>query len=46
MWRGSIRAVKRYLADGAWYGEADMESGKRTATEFGVPHAFSQPFLR
>jgi glycosyl hydrolase family 47 len=40
MWRSSIRAVNRHLSDGAWYGEADMESGKRTATEFGALHAF------
>src|SRR5216684_4109527 len=29
MWRSSIAAVNKYLADGAWYGEADMNSGKR-----------------
>src|SRR4051794_20192782 len=40
MWRTSIKAVNRYLADGAWYGEVDMETGKRTAPEFGALHAF------
>ena len=40
MWRHSISAVNRYLADGQWYGEADMNTGKRTATEFGALHAF------
>jgi mannosidase alpha-like ER degradation enhancer 2 len=40
MWESSIRAVNKYLADGAWYGEADMNSGKRTATQFGALHAF------
>ncbi|HEX9501962.1 MAG TPA: glycoside hydrolase family 47 protein, partial [Thermoanaerobaculia bacterium] len=40
MWESSIRAVNKYLADGAWYGEADMNSGKRTATQFGSLHAF------
>jgi mannosidase alpha-like ER degradation enhancer 2 len=40
MWKTSIRAVNKHLADGAWYGEADMETGKRTAPEFGALHAF------
>lgn len=40
MWETSIRAVNKYLADGAWYGEADMVTGKRTATQFGALHAF------
>ncbi|HLI65301.1 MAG TPA: glycoside hydrolase family 47 protein, partial [Caulobacteraceae bacterium] len=44
MWRTSIAAVNRYLADevagGLWYGEADMTSGRRTATRFGALHAF------
>src|SRR6266550_4403219 len=40
MWNESIGAVNKYLADGAWYGEADMETGKRTATQFGALHAF------
>src|SRR6202140_4570452 len=40
MWNESIGAVNKYLADGAWYGEANMETGKRTATQFGALHAF------
>jgi ER degradation enhancer, mannosidase alpha-like 2 len=40
MWKTSIRAVNKYLGDGDWYGEVDMESGKRTAPEFGALHAF------
>lgn len=40
MWRTSIAAANQYLADPPWYGEADMETGKRTATEFGALHAF------
>ena len=38
------RALDAYLADeisgGLWYGEANMETGKRTATTFGALHAF------
>jgi mannosidase alpha-like ER degradation enhancer 2 len=44
MYRESIAAVNRYLADeaatGLWYGEANMETGERTATTFGALHAF------
>ncbi|HEV2720078.1 MAG TPA: glycoside hydrolase family 47 protein [Thermoanaerobaculia bacterium] len=40
MWRTSIRALNNYVADGDWYGEVDMETGKRTAPEFGALHAF------
>lgn len=44
MWRESVRALNRHLADkapsGLWYGQVDMHSGKRTATEFGGLHAF------
>jgi mannosidase alpha-like ER degradation enhancer 2 len=44
MWRESIAAVNRYLADdgpdGLWYGEADMTTGARTATTYGALHAF------
>jgi len=40
MWRSSIAAVNKYLADGPWYGDADMNSGKRTAPQFGALHAF------
>lgn len=44
MWRESVGALNRYLLDrtptGLWYGEVDMHSGNRTATEFGALHAF------
>lgn len=44
MWRESVRALNKYLADnthtGLWYGQVDMETGKRTATEWGSLHAF------
>lgn len=44
MWQSSQRAMNTYLADdtstGFWYGEADMNTGKRTATQFGALHAF------
>jgi mannosidase alpha-like ER degradation enhancer 2 len=40
MWNESIDAVNKYLADGAWYGEANMQTGKPTATHFGALHAF------
>lgn len=44
MWRESIRAVNRYLADDTrtelWYGHADMHTGRRTATTFGALDAF------
>src|SRR4051794_9851693 len=44
MWKESVRALNKYLADsastGLWYGQVDMETGKRTATEWGSLHAF------
>ena len=44
MWRTSIRALNEHLADdapsGFWYGQVDMNSGTRTASEFGALHAF------
>jgi mannosidase alpha-like ER degradation enhancer 2 len=44
MWRASIDAIDEHLADeasgGLWYGQVDMVSGKRTASEFGALHAF------
>ncbi len=44
MWNESIAAINKYLADtttGAlWYGQADMDTGKRTSTEFGSLDAF------
>jgi mannosidase alpha-like ER degradation enhancer 2 len=44
MWLESIAAVNRHLADDAggelWYGHADMETGRRTATSYGALDAF------
>jgi len=44
MWSESLRALNAHLADeapsGLWYGEVDMNSGKRAASEFGALHAF------
>jgi ER degradation enhancer, mannosidase alpha-like 2 len=44
MWRSSIEALNKYLADetasGLWYGYVDMNTGKRTATHFGALDAF------
>lgn len=52
MWRESIPAINQYLADEAkgaigkrtnrelWYGHADMNTGKRTATTYGALDAF------
>lgn len=44
MWRSSRTAVDRYLADEAdgrlWYGHADMNTGRRTATTYSALAAF------
>lgn len=44
MWKEAKRALDRHLADrapsGLWYGQVDMETGRRTASEFGALHAF------
>jgi mannosidase alpha-like ER degradation enhancer 2 len=44
MWRESVAAVDRYVADEAggrlWYGQVDMDTGRRTGTEFGALEAF------
>jgi mannosidase alpha-like ER degradation enhancer 2 len=44
MWQESLRAIDKYLADqqptGLWYGQADMNSGKRTHTYYGALDAF------
>jgi hypothetical protein len=44
MWDTSIPAVNKYLADEVrgelWYGHADMQTGKRTMTEYGALDAF------
>ncbi len=49
MWKTSIAAVNRYLADDKggqlWYGHADMNTGKRTSTEYGALDAFLPALL-
>jgi mannosidase alpha-like ER degradation enhancer 2 len=44
MWQESRSALDKYLADnapsGLWYGQVDMTTGRRTASEFGALHAF------
>lgn len=44
MWDKSIAAVDKYLPDEIhgelWYGHADMNTGKRTATEYGALDAY------
>ena len=44
MWKASIEAVNKYLADqaptGFWYGQANMNTGARTGTTFGALDAF------
>lgn len=44
MWRDSETAIEKYLADheldGLWYGQADMNTGKRTHTYYGALDAF------
>jgi len=44
MWEASIPVINKYLADEIrgelWYGHADMQTGKRTRTDFGALDAF------
>lgn len=44
MWKESRKALDRHLAErvpsGLWYGQVDMTTGRRTASEFGALHAF------
>jgi ER degradation enhancer, mannosidase alpha-like 2 len=44
MWKSSIEAINKYLADqaptGFWYGQADMNTGARSGTDFGSLDAF------
>src|ERR1039457_4711788 len=44
MWKMSIAAVNKYVADdtptGLWYGQVDMNTGKRVGHEFGALDAF------
>jgi mannosidase alpha-like ER degradation enhancer 2 len=49
MWRTSIAAVNKYLADeqpsGLWYRHVDMNTGRTTATHFGALDAFMPAVL-
>ncbi len=49
MWRTSIPAVNRYLADetatGLWYGQANMNTGQRTGATYGALDAFFPALL-
>jgi hypothetical protein len=44
MWKSSIQAVNKYLADqaptGFWYDQANMNTGARVGTDFGALDAF------
>ncbi|HEY1771880.1 MAG TPA: glycoside hydrolase family 47 protein [Gammaproteobacteria bacterium] len=44
MWQATIPTVDKYLPDEVdgrlWYGHVDMDTGKRTATEYGALDAF------
>ena len=44
MWKESIKAVNKYLADntktGLWYAQVDMNTGTRVSTHFGALDAF------
>jgi ER degradation enhancer, mannosidase alpha-like 2 len=44
MWETSVKAINKYLADstksGLWYGQADMNTGKRISTQYGALDAF------
>jgi hypothetical protein len=44
MWQESVAAINKYLADqqpnGLWYGQADMNTGARTTTDYGALDAF------
>ena len=49
MWEQSVVAINKYLADqrpdGLWYGQADMDTGKRTSTLYGALDAFFPALL-
>jgi mannosidase alpha-like ER degradation enhancer 2 len=49
MWDSSIPAVNKYLPDEMrgelWYGHADMQTGRRTKTEYGALDAFFPALL-
>src|SRR6476659_7115763 len=49
MWKASISAVNKYLADDVrgelWYGHADMNTGRLTASQYGALDAFFPALL-
>jgi len=49
MWQESIKAINKYNADEVrgqlWYGRADMNTGRRTATTYGALDAFFPAIL-
>jgi Glycosyl hydrolase family 47 len=49
MWTESTASINKYLADqrpnGLWYGQANMETGKRTTTYYGALDAFFPALL-
>ena len=49
MWQASISAINKYLADEVrgelWYGHADMNSGRLTASQYGALDAFFPALL-
>ena len=49
MWNASIPAINKYLADEVsgelWYGHADMNTGKRTDTQYGALDGFFPALL-
>ena len=48
MWRTSAAALDRLAEEvggGLWYGQVDMNTGRRTASEFGALHAFLPALL-
>jgi predicted alpha-1,2-mannosidase len=49
MWKASIGAINHYLADevdgNLWYGHADMNTGKRTDSDYGALDAFFPALL-
>jgi ER degradation enhancer, mannosidase alpha-like 2 len=49
MWNASIPAINKYLADEVrgelWYGHADMNTGKRTDSQYGALDAFFPALL-
>lgn len=49
MWKSTVEAANKYLAEnthsGLWYGEADMNTGKRAGTRYAAVSAFFSALL-